>query len=65
MKACYRLWSGRDLSLIGKILIAKMGGLSCLVYSLKNAECELALIKAIQRETNKFIWGNSSPKVNT
>ena len=63
MKACYRLWSGKDLSFIGKILIAKAGGISSLDYSLTNAECKSSLIKAIQRETSKFICGNSSPNV--
>ena len=58
MRTCFRLWTGRD-----KILIAKTGGISSLVYSFTHTRCPFTLIKTIQWEVNKFIWEYSTAKV--
>ena len=57
------MWSGRDLSLIGKILIAKSLGLSNLVYSMSNVTFPSHLIKLTQQKVNNFIWNNKPAKV--
>ena len=63
MKSKYNIWKGRDLSLLGRILIAKSLGISNLVYSLSNSTSNTDIIKEIQKLTNHFIWNNRPPKI--
>lgn len=57
------LWTGRDLSIIGKILISKSLGLSNLVYSMSNVAFPDRLIQLTQKTVNNFIWNNKPAKV--
>ena len=56
MESKYHLWTRRDLSLVGKILIAKTMGISNLIYSLSITDCDTTILTSIQRKTNNFIW---------
>ena len=63
MKSKYNIWKGRDLSLLGRILIAKSLGISNLIYSLSNSSADTNTINEIQKITNYFIWNNRPPKI--
>ena len=57
------MWTQRNLTILGKILIVKTFGLSNLVYSFSTQTCNQPCINKIQKSVNKFIWQNKPPKV--
>ena len=63
MKKQFNLWSIRNLSLIGKILISKSHGISNLIFSMTMGEMKNEHSKNAQDAINKFIWGYKPPKV--
>ena len=63
MNIKYNIWKTRDLSILGKILIAKSLGISNLVYSLSNSISSITHIKDSQKLTNDFIWNNRPAKI--
>ena len=57
------IWSQRNLSLIGKVNIAKPMGISNLIYSLNCVQCKESLLKEAQSIVNKFIWSKKPSKI--
>ncbi|MEM9300434.1 MAG: reverse transcriptase family protein, partial [Bacteroidota bacterium] len=56
-------WSSRDLSLKGKITVAKSLILSQLVYIISAVRIDRKHLQAIQSKIRKFIWRGRPPKV--
>ena len=63
MQIRQNMWSGRDLSLIGKIQIAKSLGLSNMIYSLSMQACPQHIITDTQNTIRSFVWNDKPPKV--
>ena len=57
------LWSFRNLSLLGRILIVKSLVLSKIVYICTSLHINHNVLQDIQRSINNFIWRNGTPKV--
>ena len=57
------MWSSRNLTIIGKILVSKALGISNIVYSLSNSSCPRDVIAQIQKEVSKFIWNGKPAKI--
>ena len=53
----------RDLTLIGKIPIAKSIGISNIIYHMRNSYVPESQLLEIQNKVNKFIWNYSPPRV--
>ena len=63
MNVRLRIWASRNLTLIGKILIAKSMGMSNLIYSISCKDCSTTNIKVAQGHINKFIWNGKPAKI--
>ena len=59
----FNIWSGRNLTILGRILISKTYGISNLIYSLTMSEADDNICKSAQTQINKFIWGYKPPKI--
>ncbi len=59
----FKQWKCRDLTLIGRILIAKTLGLSQVYYLAGNIFITEEKIDIIQSKVNNFIWKEGNPKV--
>ena len=57
------MWSQRNLTIIGKILIAKSFGMSNLIYSLTCVPSKDSDIQQAQKVINKFIWKGKPNKI--
>ena len=60
----FNIWSQRDLSLYGKITIAKTLGLSKLIFVSACTHTPPYYIDIINRLTTNFVWNNKKPKIN-
>ena len=60
----FNIWSQRDLSLYGKITIAKTLGLSKLIFVSACTHTPPHYIDIINRLTTNFVWNNKKPKIN-
>ena len=63
MQIRQNIWSNRDLSLIGKIQIAKSLGLSNMIYSFSMQACPQHVIIETQTAIRNFVWNDKPPKV--
>ena len=63
MRNNLNMWKFRNLTLIGKITLSKSIGMSNLIYSMSMVETPQSIINESQTTVNKFIWGNSPPRV--
>ena len=63
MKRKFNIWSGRNLTIFGKILISKTFGISNLVYSMTMTNTPTYVLENAQKEINKFIWNNKPAKI--
>ena len=63
MKRQFNIWSGRNLTIFGKILISKTFGISNLVYSMTMTNTPTYVLENAQKEINKFIWNNKPAKI--
>ena len=59
----FNIWSQRDLSLYGKITIAKTLGLSKLIFVSVCIHTLPHYIDIIDRLTTNFVWNNKKPKI--
>ena len=59
----FNIWSSRNMTLIGKILITKTYGISNLIYSLTMSDINKKDIIKTQMEINKYLWNNRTTKV--
>jgi len=57
LKSNFNLWKSRSLSLLGKVLVTKAQGLSILNYLASNVSVPKHIIKQVETEVYKFIWG--------
>jgi len=64
MKQLLNSWRCRALSLIGKILITKVYGLSQLIYFLQTCHIETSDLKAIDSALFSFIWSAKTARPN-
>jgi len=64
MKQLLNTWRSRSLSLIGKILITKVYGLSQLIYFLQTCHIDNADLKSIETGLFSFIWSTKSDRPN-
>ena len=63
MKNKFNIWSFRNLTLLGRINLAKAIGISNLVYSMTMTETSLNILHEAQTIINKFVWKDSPPRV--
>ena len=63
MKTQLQIWSGRNLSVLGKIQIVKTFGISQILYISNMVSLKKEEIETIQRIVAKFIWDDKTPKV--
>ena len=57
------LWSTRDLTLFGRVLIIKSLALSQLVYSASNLNVPQEIMPMIKTKLFKFLWKNKKDKI--
>ena len=57
------IWSGRNLTLFGRILVSKTHGLSNLIYCSTMTESNIATCQSAQKDVTQYIWGYKPPKV--
>ena len=55
-----KMWSARNLTTEGKVLIVKTFGLSQLIYNMQSYGYREAEMKSIERIIFKFIWSTSN-----
>ena len=58
-----QIYSGRDLSIYGRILITKTFGISKFLHAISIIETGRAFQKTLQTHLNKYIWGYKTSKV--
>ena len=63
IKGNFYIYSCRDISLCGRILITKTFGVSKIIYPLTSTEIDKKHISTFQTEFNKYIWGYKPVKV--
>lgn len=56
MRKAFNMWSGRDLSLLGRTLIAKTQGISQLLYLANSIAVPQWVVKEAKKIIYKFIW---------
>lgn len=57
------MWSARDLTLFGKVLITKTLGLSQLIYSASNLSVPAGIEDSVKTKCFKFLWRNKKDKI--
>lgn len=57
------MWKGRNLTLLGKVLIIKSLGLSQIVYSASNVNVPTETIRTIKSKLFGFLWNNKKDKI--
>ena len=63
MSKKFQIWSQRQLTIVGRNLVSKTFGVSNLIYSLSQSDCELSVITKAQSVLNSFIWKQKPAKV--
>ena len=63
VRKTFNIWSGRNTTIMGRILLSKTFGVSNFVYSLSMTSPDVGTINHLQHEINKFIWNYKPPKV--
>ena len=63
LKQCLNMWRGRNLSIIGRILLVKSLGLSKFVYVASIMSVPEEIIKVINKVTYRFTWINKEKSV--
>ena len=63
VKAIFKRWKQRNLSLIGKIMIIKTYGLSQVTNTMMTTKIEKQHLKNIQKIFNDFLWSDKPAKV--
>ena len=58
-----RMWSSRQLSLLGKVLVTKSQGISNLIYALSNIEVDNRYLEQAQRIITNFVWGSKFNRI--
>ena len=63
LQKLFNIWSQRDLSLYGRILIAKTLGLSKLIYSSACVQTPAQVSDIVNKLVVNFIWNGKKPKI--
>ena len=63
MQQMFNLWSQRDLSLYGKITIAKTPGLSKMIFSSACLPTPSHIVSSIDKMITAFVWNNKPAKI--
>ena len=63
MEKRFTMWKLRNLTILGRILIAKTFGMSNLIYSMSILDILKKIIKIAQQKINQFIWNEKIAKV--
>ena len=63
LQKLFNIWSQRDLSLYGRILIAKTLGVSKLIYSSACVQTPAQVADIVNKLVVNFIWNGKKPKV--
>ena len=63
MSKKFQIWSQRRLTIVGRNLVSKTFGISNLIYSFSQSECELSVLTKAQSVLNDFIWNKKPAKV--
>ena len=63
MQKMFNLWSQRDLSLYGKITIAKILGLSKMIFSSACLPTPSHIVSSINKMVTAFVWNNKPAKI--
>ena len=56
VERCLQMWTKRNLSLVGRILIVKTFGISKLTYLASSVACSDEVVKKVHSLTYNFIW---------
>ena len=64
IKRCLKIWSSRDLSLQGKVLIIKAIALAKVVYLINALSVPKWVINTVNKELFSFLWKNKRDKVS-
>ena len=57
------MWTARDLTLFGKVMIIKTLGLSQLIYSASNLVVPAGIEDTVKTKCFKFLWKNTKDKI--
>ena len=63
MKTKLHIWQTRDLSLFGRSLLAKIEGVSQLIYAASMLTVPEPVIQKTQAELFAFLWRNKKDKI--
>ena len=63
LQKLFNIWSQRDLSLYGRILMAKTLGLSKLIYSSACVQTPAQVSDIVNKLVVNFIWNGKKPKI--
>ena len=63
MQKMFNLWSQRDLSLFGKITIAKTLGLSKMIFSCACLPTPSHIVSSMDKMVTAFVWNNKPAKI--
>ena len=63
LQKLFNIWSQRDLSLYGRILITKTLGLSKLIYSSACVQTPTQVSEIVNKLVVNFIWNGKKPKI--
>ena len=59
------MWSSRDLTIFGRVMLLKVLGLSQLVYSVPDLVVPQGTADLVKTKLFKFLWRNKKKKRNT
>ena len=65
MEKRFTMWKLRNLTILGRILIAKTFGMSNHIYSMSILDIPQKIIKIAQQKINQFIWNEKNCKSQT
>ena len=65
METKLNIWLSRDLTLMGRTLLAKTLGISKLVYTASMVTVPQEVIKRVQMKLFNFLWNNKKDKIKT
>ena len=57
------MWSSRDLTLFGKVMLIKTLGISQLIYSASNLPVPTGIEDSVKTKCFKFLWRNKKDKI--
>lgn len=57
------MWSSRDLTIFGRVMLIKTLGISQLIYSASNLDAPEGIVEVVRTKSFKFLWKNKKDKI--